>query len=132
MRRDILTPLTRWTDDIPNSPRGGTMVWRKADVMKERVKFLLERERQLQEGQGQVVMVALCRAYGAVYPPFAECTAPNMTWCLAFKGHFRTKNGARIGSGSFRNASSRENRNGTGVTSACTVQTGYISDTFRP
>jgi putative transposase len=172
------------------------MVWRKTDVMKERVKFLLEWEQQWQQGEGRVVMAPLCRAFGITrqtgyvwvrryeelghnliaaeelsrkprrspqtiaakviervvsawrrfphwgpkkvrawlishYPgqtwpaastigriltarhltkprkrrrvkvppytqPFAKCTAPNMTWCVDFKGHFRTKNGVRV------------------------------------
>lgn len=28
--------------------------------------------------------------------PFAKCTAPNMVWCVDFKGHFRCKNGQRV------------------------------------
>jgi len=40
------------------------MAWRETDVMKERVKFLLEWERQWQAGEGRVAMAALCRSFG--------------------------------------------------------------------
>lgn len=172
------------------------MPWKETDAVKERVKFVLEWERQWQLGEGRVNMTALCEAFGisretgycwtrryeraghdiraviersrkphssptAVAPemearvlearrkfpkwgprklrkllsdrhpkltlpaastiggilarhmlsrprklrrakvqpytqPFAECTAPNMLWCVDFKGHFRTQNGERV------------------------------------
>ncbi len=31
----------------------------------------------------------------AVTVPFAACAAPNEVWCMDFKGHFRTRDGAR-------------------------------------
>ncbi|MDB4998865.1 MAG: Mobile element protein [Myxococcaceae bacterium] len=35
------------------------------------------------------------RASWALTQPFAECTGPNATWCVDFKGHFRTQDGVR-------------------------------------
>ncbi len=172
------------------------MAWKETNAMKERVKFLLEWERQWEHNEGRVNMTALCRAFGISRPtgyewveryqsaghdvraaeehsrrprhspaavsreveeiivaarrkfpqwgprklrdhigkkhpkirvpaastigaildrhmlsrprklrrskvppytkPFARCTAPNMVWCVDFKGHFRTKNGERV------------------------------------
>ena len=40
------------------------MPWTETDVMKERVKFVLEWERRWNEGEGRVNMAALCRAFG--------------------------------------------------------------------
>ena len=40
------------------------MPWNETDAMTESVKFVLERERQWNEGQGRVNMAALCRAFG--------------------------------------------------------------------
>jgi putative transposase len=35
------------------------------------------------------------RASWALTQPFAECIGPNATWCVDFKGHFRTQDGVR-------------------------------------
>ncbi len=35
------------------------------------------------------------RATRASAQPFAEVTGPNATWCVDFKGHFRTQDGSK-------------------------------------
>jgi putative transposase len=40
------------------------MPWKETDSMKERVKFVLEWERQWNEGEGRMNFSALCRAFG--------------------------------------------------------------------
>jgi transposase InsO family protein len=40
------------------------MPWQETDAMKERVKFVLEWEKQWKEGEGRLNFAALCRAFG--------------------------------------------------------------------
>jgi hypothetical protein len=40
------------------------MPWKETDSVKERVKFVLEREKRWDEGEGQLNFAELCREFG--------------------------------------------------------------------
>jgi len=57
------------SEDIPDTPPNEKeevrrVPWKETSQVKERVKFVLEWERQWNEGEGRVNMTALCRAFG--------------------------------------------------------------------